>query len=674
MPQQPPVPIPLSRGLIVDPIEIDWLDALPVNLVAVPRDVLGSPGYLRSWPGLTNQFNTGGAARGAVNNIPFNQLFRVQGTELIDTMGTVLVDVGGTGHAPMPFSGTTQGIVSGNALRYWDGNQLTQLQNWVANEFTRTWAPEFNNSHIEISMWDPAGSVTLEMEVQLDLAGNTQSVSLLSDSTEMNGAFVQIRPDGDIAVRLQPSGTVFESSSTPIQNNTRHLIRIEIVANTSLTFRVDGIQQFTTSSGITTLDAFDTIGTRETSQLSGQIFNLRLTDEATAANTRFYPMLIVQDTQPTVLTVDTSPVSPAAQGTLVDFPVGQEWSIGLFTDSAATDFDIGEVIDAVYENGRYHWVSRGSGLFGVTDLTNEQRPDFLAPFISAESGFDDNLGIAKWKKLIVVFGRFSIEFFRATGVAEPIYRPDRSLTVQAGIVGPGAKCEYLDTFAIVGGPENEAVSVYLIGQGGYTELATEAVQKVLKTYTDDELALTYMEPVKIYEQEFIIIHLLRDTLVYDHTSSTEKYRRWSILSSSVDGEASYRGIYHIARNNVFSAGDRINGTVSELDFDTASHLGQSVRYQAFTPMMQFRNVSLHDLQVDNIPGYNTEDYRLAFATTYDGKSYGQEKWVDFSKANNRRERVLSRKLGYVRNNIGFRLSWITPTPSTISHMRVRPQP
>lgn len=477
MPENQPTSVPIAKGLIIEPSEVDWLDALPVNLLAVPKDVLGGPGYLRSFPGLTLLFTANDIARGAANNIPRDTVFRVQGPELINEVGNVLVNVGGAGHAAMPYSALTQGIVSANALNYWDGTDLTQLQNWVADEH--------------------------------------------------------------------------------------------------------------------------------------------------------------------------GPGDPA------------------------TTFNIGEVIDAVYENGRYHWIRRGSGQFGVTDLTNEQRPDFLAPFYSAESGFDENVGIAKWKKQIVIFGRNTTEFFRATGVTEPIYRPDRSLTVQAGIVGVGAKAEFFDNFAIVGGPENEPVSVYLIGQGQYTELATRRVQQLLRTYTDAELALTYIEPLKFDGHDGIMIHLLRDTLFYDHAASDAQNRRWTILQTGFQFMP-YRGIYHLNRNNQFTAGDKQNGSVSDFTMDNAGHLGEATTFECYTPLMQqFRNQSLFDLQINTVPGYNSEFYRLAFSFTYDGKAYGQEKWIDFSNPGNRRRRVLSRRLGYIKDNIGFRLRWMTQTPSVISHLRVR---
>ena len=96
-----------------------------------------------------------------------------------------------------------------------------------------------------------------------------------------------------------------------------------------------------------------------------------------------------------------------------------------------------------------------------------------------------------------------------------------------------------------------------------------------------------------------------------------------------------------------------------------------MEYQVDTPMVQARNRRLYDLEVDNIPGRSGEQHRLAFSVTYDGISYGQEKWVHLDQPRSYRRRVLSRRLGYSRNNVGFRLRWITDSPSSISDFRIR---
>ena len=312
----PVIQLPISKGLVTDRAESDWLDSLPVNMVAVPKPVLEAQGYMRSWPGLVFERPSSGVARGAVFNVVDDEVYRITGTMLINSEGEELADVGGFGLAQMPFSTNSQAIVSNGNLYFWrsDTMALTQLQNWAENE-------------------------------------------------------------------------------------------------------------------------------------RGQ-------------------------------------------------------------NMPATSFDVSNVIDSVRNRARYAWITRDSGRFGVTDLQNEQRPDYIAPFYSAEAEPDENIAIDAWKGYIVIFGRFTVEYFGLTGSAENIYSPAQSLTVRAGVVGRGCKCQYLDSFAILGGPQFEPPSIYLINQGSYREIATRRIQKILRNYTLEEIESTaYLEPVKFDAHDFLVVHL-----------------------------------------------------------------------------------------------------------------------------------------------------------------------
>ena len=489
----PEIQLPFSTGLVTDAgqgNEADWLDALPVNMLAVPKPVLGARGYMHSWPGLVKKLDTVGRARGGIANDAVDDVFRIQGTKLINRAGDVLADVGispehlrnignveGVGYAPTAFSRTTTAIVSNGRLLFWDGDELTQLRNWSENEF--------------------------------------------------------------------------------------------------------------------------------------------------------------------------GPNRPA------------------------TNFNIGTVIDVTRNRGRYIWISDNSGLFGVTDITNEQRPDYIAPFYSAETEPDENLGVDNWRNYVVVFGRFTIEYFQLTGSTETIYQAVNSLTVRCGIIGTGAYCRFFDTFAVVGSPRLEPVSVFIIDQGQYTEIATRRVQKIFQEYTEEELSTVYMEPIKYDAHDMIIIHLPRHTLVYDHSASSAGQRNWTILKSDVNGDTPYRGIYHIVDNQQFYAGDKQDPIISKLDKNVGSHIGEPIEYILFSHMAQLRNVRIMDLQVDSIPGSSNEAYRLAISVTYDGVSYQQEQWIDFDSPKNYTDRVLLRRLGYSQNNIGYKVRWVSSTPSSISNLRIR---
>ena len=101
------VALPFSIGLVTYDQEADWTDALPVNMIAVPRKVLGiSTGYMKCWPGLAERFSTSGISRGVAANVVLGDIFRVQGFDLIDGIGTVLGNVGGRAIAQCPIRET----------------------------------------------------------------------------------------------------------------------------------------------------------------------------------------------------------------------------------------------------------------------------------------------------------------------------------------------------------------------------------------------------------------------------------------------------------------------------------------------------------------------------------------------------------------------------------------
>lgn len=47
--------LPLLRGLGKARDDADYIDALPVNMLATPKPVLNASGYLRSFPGIARK-------------------------------------------------------------------------------------------------------------------------------------------------------------------------------------------------------------------------------------------------------------------------------------------------------------------------------------------------------------------------------------------------------------------------------------------------------------------------------------------------------------------------------------------------------------------------------------------------------------------------------------------
>jgi len=789
----PTVQLPFSKGLVTSNNEGDWLDYLPVNMLAVPKEVLNSAGYMRSWPGLSQKYNTVGLARGAIFNIIDDTIYRVQGDSLTDGEGNVLAVIGanGGGYAPLAYSNNTTAIVSEGKLKFWDSEEetITELKNWEEGErgestISDEWSPKYgdgSDGYAEIPLWRPTNAtfgmgfsidVTLEdattkqwiigcrvpgavqsgiyvenslfvLQRDNNLANNIEiGVANIGDNTiTYSGTAIFAEEigvvgcvaDGDIpkefltgfVTKLSMINNDTGAASTTLLRSRNYEALIQTTRKSdpenpdnppeqdqpTKTFLENTLNESITSNNTPLLNVVG--GAAGIPALSG---NLTLSPGITSGN--FYVVRCNVETEGTNASGFT-----VANGILPSARVsGEENSIfsvfrctsnttnftmftenpectftnifleqvthGYFLNMPAlpyvlfkaesevieqpgTDFDIGEVIDVTRNRARYAWLKRGSNQFGVTDLGNEQRPDYLAPFYSSELKPGDSLGIASWRGYIVVFGRHITEYFNLTGQTEPVYVNVQSLTVRCGVVGTGAKCEYLDSFAIVGSPELENNSVYLINQGQYVEIATRRIQKILREYTEEELSTLYIEPVKFDAHDMIIIHLPRHVLVYDHIGSSQGEKRWSVLKSDTIGDKVYRGIYHINADNVWSVGDKEQNIISEFDYSSSSHVGEKVEFSLISQMVQARNKRLFDLEVDTVSGRSLADDRIAVSLTFDGISYNNEKWIYFNSPANYTRRILLRRMGYMRNNVAFKLRWITDTPTSISNLRVR---
>ena len=109
--------ISLLGGDTVDSAS-DYRDALPVNMMAISKDILGAKGYMLMQSGLTFFGKGFGVDRGGVWNERLGIHFRVSGQKLVavGAGGSVveLGDIDGTDTVSLPYSFNTQGIVANN--------------------------------------------------------------------------------------------------------------------------------------------------------------------------------------------------------------------------------------------------------------------------------------------------------------------------------------------------------------------------------------------------------------------------------------------------------------------------------------------------------------------------------------------------------------------------------
>ncbi|HCS2626254.1 TPA: hypothetical protein OQT56_004326, partial [Shigella flexneri] len=221
----------------------------------------------------------------------------------------------------------------------------------------------------------------------------------------------------------------------------------------------------------------------------------------------------------------------------------------------------------------------------ITDLEDESHPDRYSAQYRAESQPDGIIGIGTWRDFIVCFGSSTIEYFSLTGattVGAALYVAQPSLMVQKGIAGTYCKTPFADSYAFISNPATGAPSVYIIDSGQVSPIASASIEKILRSYTADELADGVMESLRFDAHELLIIHLPRHVLVYD-ASSIANGPQWCVLKTGLYDDV-YRAIDFVYEGNQITCGDKLESVTGKLQFDISSQYDKQQEHLLFTPL------------------------------------------------------------------------------------------
>lgn len=336
-------------------------------------------------------------------------------------------------------------------------------------------------------------------------------------------------------------------------------------------------------------------------------------------------------------------------------------------------YDIGQVRDICHNRSRYVWVKDGTDNFGITDLEDETHPDQFRPFYRAESMPDGIQGVASWRDMVVCFGTATTEYFSLTGsssMTDPVYISQPSLMVDTGIAGTFCKCHYAGTFAILSHPARGTPGIYVIDSGSKKELSTPVIRRILRSYRAEELAEGVLESVSFDGHELLLVHLARHVLCFDATASTAYGLQWCLLETGLD-KAPWQGIDILWDGNSLTLGDKYKGRAGELDFSRVSQYAEDAELRLYTPLLKVDNRLLFDLEVESAPGLSVSPEQCFISATTDGSRYGREQMVTSVSDGRNDRRLLVRRIGRSRKNIGFCLRFVTSTPISLASCRIR---
>lgn len=341
-------------------------------------------------------------------------------------------------------------------------------------------------------------------------------------------------------------------------------------------------------------------------------------------------------------------------------------------ESTYTQYDLGKARDITRLRGRYAWSKDGTDSWFISDLEDESHPDRYSAEYRAESQPDGIIGIGNWRDYILCFGATTIEYFTLTGnstAGSAIYVANPAYMVPKGIAGTYCKCQFMDSYAIVSHPASGAPSVYMIDSGRATPIATASIEKIIRSYSAEDLSMAVMESTRFDSHELLIIHLNNHVLVYD-ASSSQNGPQWSVLKTGFGSDA-YRAIDFIYEGNAITCGDKLEPVKGKLLFDISSQYQQQQEHLLFTPLFKADNARVFDFEMESSTGVSQMAERMFISATTDGINYGREQMIPWNAPFRYDQRAIWKRLGRIRKNIGFKVRIITSSPVTLSGCQVR---
>lgn len=303
-----------------------------------------------------------------------------------------------------------------------------------------------------------------------------------------------------------------------------------------------------------------------------------------------------------------------------------------------TDPDLGVVNDAIFVDG-YTMTTDGSYIV-VTELNDPFAVNPLK-YGSAEESPDPITGLETMHGEVYAFGRYTIQTFQNVGGTGFPFRTIKTATVPKGCVGACAKAKYAGTIAFVGGPENGAPGVYLMGAGDAAKISSQEVDQALAQLSEAELAAVRLEARVMNDDERLIMHLPDHSWGFSmQVSKKSSIKTWCryVTSTSYTGKFEGQGLAYCYGEWIVGSS---TGKVGTLDYATAQHYGADVGWQFDTTLFfnEGNRGILTEIEIFGTPGRGNADSRVFWSYTKDGETWSIERATSAGRLGERRKRV-----------------------------------
>lgn len=323
-----------------------------------------------------------------------------------------------------------------------------------------------------------------------------------------------------------------------------------------------------------------------------------------------------------------------------------------------TDPDLGPVIDMLWIDG-YFMTTDGTNVV-VTELSDPTAVDPLK-YGSAEEDPDACTGLIKFAEEAYVMGLHTIQVFRNVGGNGFPFATILGATIPFGCVGPRAKCLYGPSFAFVGSTRDQALGVYIAGNGNATKISNRIIDDLLAKEADPSAIVC--EAVQSKDEERLLVHLENETLVYLLTASANAGENvWYRAQSGIGQQ--YRLRYAVEVGGKYIVGDTRSEKLGILDYTVATHFGEVAQWQFETGMLYNESLGaiVHQAELVGLPGRQPfgASTKIFLSLSTDGQFWGQERALSIGASGARNRRLAWRPHVRFGNYLGLRFRGYGP--------------
>lgn len=312
------------------------------------------------------------------------------------------------------------------------------------------------------------------------------------------------------------------------------------------------------------------------------------------------------------------------------------------TDISAEDNFV-PCVDVSHINGRFVYIPASGDPAFFSDVGDAASVQPLS-FFDAEELPDKNNANFNFSNTLFICGTDSIEQFRDSGGTPNPFQRVNGSRINNGYIG--GLLEYNSTFLFVGREKDQDYGIYAIGQGQAPKISNEAIDLILSTYTQAELAETVSGRFKWRGYDIATFTLRRHSFGYAGGN-------WFLLDTVFDGVSRPWGagyITHFQGEYYTSYSDKL-GRLSNINTD----YGQRITHIVDMAMEQEDGdyFSCQKIEIGISQGFNSANGSVAIQLSQDGMLYGPPVYRDLGNTGQYAQKLIWNLPGGLGTYQGF---------------------